>query len=57
MYIAAAIAGISVGVGLVLGGLVSNLITMRLFTSPKRFREYTKKVKELAEIMQEEGLV
>lgn len=57
MYIAAAIAGISVGVGLVLGGLVSNLITMRLFTSPKRFRKCAKQVRELTKIMEEEGLV
>lgn len=57
MYIAAAIAGISIGVGLVLGGLVSNLISMSLLTSPKRFRKCAKKMKALAEIMQEEGLV
>lgn len=57
MYIAAAIAGIAVGVSLALGGLVSNLITMRLFTSPKRFRKYAKQMKELAKIMEEEGLV
>jgi hypothetical protein len=57
MYIAAAIAGISVGVGLVLGGLVSNLVSMKLLTSPKRFRKCVKQMKELAEIMQEEGLV
>ena len=57
MYIAVAIAGISVGVGLVLGGLVSNLVSIKLFTSPKKFRKYAKQMKELAEIMQEEGLV
>lgn len=54
MYIAAAIAGISVGVGLVLGGLVSNLISMNLLTNPKRLRKCIKKVKVLAEIMEEE---
>ena len=42
---------------IVISNVIVTLVTMKLFTSPKFLRGYAKKVREVCEVLSEEGVL